>query len=278
MQTKPWTTRVSASIMALLLLGGCTQTTASKDQAEDDEGTAATASAEQPAAEPAVVTAPKVMRDDAVKQATAVAPLPDVTEPSAKPGDAPDLPEGELPLEAPIDSGQSMPKVFFTEQHAQTCKVFTGDQFPALELSDLDGQSRDFGDLLGKKLTIIVFWSSKLPTSVEELADLQKRFLSEFGEQGVSAVAVNVGDEPALAKEFAQQSGATYPQLADPQRQAFAKVATEKLPRTYLLDASGKILWFDMEYSRTTRQQLLSAIRYSLARETIATARRAQLF
>ncbi len=274
MQTKPWTIRVSASIVALLLLGGCTQSTASKDQAENDEGTAATASAEQPAAEqpaaeqpaaePAIATVPKVMRDDAVKQATAVAPLPAVTEPPSKPGDLLDLPVGQLPLEAPIDSGQSMPQVAFTEQHAQTCRVFTGDQFPALELSGLDGQSRDFGDLLGEKLTIIVFWSSKLPTSVEELADLQKRFLSEFGEQGVSAVAVNVGDEPTLAKEFAQQSGATYPQLADPQRQAFAKVATEKLPRTYLLDASGKILWFDMEYSRTTRQQLLSAIRYSL--------------
>jgi hypothetical protein len=44
-------------------------------------------------------------------------------------------------------------------------------------------------------------------------------------------------------------------------------VASEKLPRTYLLDASGKILWFDIEYSRTTRQQLLSAIRFSLAQK-----------
>jgi peroxiredoxin len=256
---------VGVSIVALLLLGGCTQTTASKDKAENDESTTAPATAQQPAAQPAVAEAPKPTRDDQVKPATAVAPLPEVTAPSAEPAELPVLLEGKLPLEAPIDSGQQMPPVFFTEQHAQTCRVFVGDPFPALESADVDGQSRNFGDLLGEQLTIVVFWSSKLPTSVEELADLQKRFLGEFGDQGVSVVAVNVGDEPNVAKEFAQHSGATYPQLADPERQAFAQVATEKLPRTYLLDASGKILWFDMEYSRTTRQQLLSAIRYSLA-------------
>jgi hypothetical protein len=36
------------------------------------------------------------------------------------------------------------------------------------------------------------------------------------------------------------------------------------LPRTYLLDSSGKILWFDLEYSRSTRRELNQAIRYVL--------------
>ncbi len=267
MQAKPWMTHVCVSIVAVLLLGGCTQTAATKDHADNDDNTAAPATAEQTTAESDVAAEPAPMRDDQVKPATAVAPLPDVTEPSAEPDTLPAGPETPLPLEAAIDSGQSMPRVFFTEQHANTCRVFVGDQFPGLELADLDGQSRNFGDLLGERLTIVAFWNSKLPTSVEELAGLQSRFLSEFGDQGVSIVAVNVGDEPVVAKELAKQSGATYPQLADPDRQAFAKVATEKLPRTYLLDASGKILWFDIEYSRTTRQQLLSAIRYCLAQQ-----------
>jgi hypothetical protein len=32
------------------------------------------------------------------------------------------------------------------------------------------------------------------------------------------------------------------------------------MPRTYLLDPTGKILWFDVEYSRSTRRDLSEAL------------------
>ncbi len=168
-----------------------------------------------------------------------------------------------LPLEEPIDSGQAMPQVFMTEAHAKTCLVKVGDQMPALDLMAVDGTAKKFGDLLGKKLTVVCFWNGRLPTSLEELADLESRFLGEFGDDGLAVVGVNVGDDPQLAQELAGQAQAKFVNLSDRDGKAFAQVATEKLPRTYLLDASGKVLWFDLEYSRATRQGLLSAIRFA---------------
>ena len=50
----------------------------------------------------------------------------------------------------------------------------------------------------------------------------------------------------------------------DPQGKALAQVATRYLPRTYLVDSEGKIVWFDMEYSPSTRRHLLQAIEYSM--------------
>jgi hypothetical protein len=41
-------------------------------------------------------------------------------------------------------------------------------------------------------------------------------------------------------------------------------VATEHLPRTYLLDAEGRILWFDLEYSRATARELINALHFFL--------------
>ncbi|MEX2113338.1 MAG: TlpA disulfide reductase family protein [Pirellulales bacterium] len=259
MQAFSWMKQVGALTIALALFGGCAKQPASNSQAADDETKPAVASTEQPAAEPAPIS------DDQVQPATAVAPAPAIANKSTEPAELTATSAAPLPLEVAVDAGQSMPQVHFTEQHAKTCRVLVGDQFPKLELSDLDGQSQNFGDQLGEKLTVVVFWSSKLPTSLEELADMQSRFMSEFGEQGMAVIGVNVGDTPPLAKELSQQTGANFLQLSDPERQAFASVATEKLPRTYLLDASGKILWFDIEYSRTTRQQLLSALRFSMA-------------
>ena len=49
--------------------------------------------------------------------------------------------------------------------------------------------------------------------------------------------------------------------MLDPQGEYFKTVAKEKLPRVYLLDASGKILWFDIDYARAMRRDLQTAIR-----------------
>jgi hypothetical protein len=54
--------------------------------------------------------------------------------------------------------------------------------------------------------------------------------------------------------------------LLDAEGKALDAVATEKLPRTYLLDASGQILWFDIEYSESTRRELKNAIVWHLTR------------
>ena len=58
-----------------------------------------------------------------------------------------------------------------------------------------------------------------------------------------------------------EKAGANFPNLLDADGKAFAQVGSERLPRTYLLDPQGKILWFDIEYSLATRRELHQALR-----------------
>jgi hypothetical protein len=44
----------------------------------------------------------------------------------------------------------------------------------------------------------------------------------------------------------------------------FAAVATERVPRVYLVGADRKILWFDLEYTETTRSTLKKAIQAAI--------------
>jgi hypothetical protein len=67
-------------------------------------------------------------------------------------------------------------------------------------------------------------------------------------------------------KQVVQQAGAGFPILLDADGAYFARVATDKAPRTYLIDAQGQILWFDVEYSRGTRRDLLAAIEVALSK------------
>ena len=62
-------------------------------------------------------------------------------------------------------------------------------------------------------------------------------------------------------QEQLQAAGVDFTNWLDADGNAFAQVGSQKLPRTYLLDPTGKILWFDIEYSLGTRRELNQALR-----------------
>jgi cytochrome c biogenesis protein CcmG/thiol:disulfide interchange protein DsbE len=233
--------------------------------------------------EPAVEAASEEARpavDSAVRPATAAAKIETVAEPAAEPNapaeeNAPESPGSEpaklttvkaiVPYGEVPDAELKMPLVSMTAGHAEACRVKVGDQFPDVELKDLSDQAQPLAKLRGKNMTVVVFWNGKKPLAREQLADLEPAILARFGASGVSIVGVNSGDDPQLAGELAKQAGASFPVMSDPQGTLLAQVAPGKVPSTYLLDSDGKILWFDIEYSRSTRRELVEAIRYKLA-------------
>lgn len=158
-----------------------------------------------------------------------------------------------------------MPYVALSAGHQATCKVAVGDAFPAVTLSGAKGAPKPLSELLGQKLTVVLFWHHGNPYSVGELGELQREVFERYAESGVNVVAIHVGDEAAAAASATQERGVTFSQFLDADKSIFAQVATAKLPRTYLLDAAGKILWFDLEYSRSTYRELIEALDYTLA-------------
>jgi hypothetical protein len=83
----------------------------------------------------------------------------------------------------------------------------------------------------------------------------------------VHVVAIDELDKPEQVRLTVQKLRVKYPVLLDADGQALAKLATRKLPRTYLLDAAGKIVWLDIEYSRSTWRDLRQSIQFLLSQE-----------
>ena len=78
-------------------------------------------------------------------------------------------------------------------------------------------------------------------------------------------VAVNQGDSAQEVQEQMDGAGATFPSLLDPEGEFFLQqVATEGLPRIYLLDAGGTVRWFEHTYSEATRKTLVNAVLVAL--------------
>ena len=159
-----------------------------------------------------------------------------------------------------------MPKVVMSAEHAKACLVKVGQAMPEISLTTVSlttaaGTQQPLSALYGKKATVVFFWDSTSIYSQQELRDLDRDILRRYGSRGVAVIGVNVGQSSEEAQRAISAAGAKFPQRFDPHGTALAKIATKRLPRTYLLDAKGNIVWLDNEYSTFTRRELRMAVR-----------------
>ncbi len=163
-------------------------------------------------------------------------------------------PEVAVPLQ--------MPKVLLTNRDQKVCKVKVGDALPAFDLPKVGGsETVKLGSVLGKRGTVVVFWKSDRRAARAELADLGPEVVEPFGTSGVAVVGVAVQETPETAAQTLAKSNATFTNLTDADGNVFSQVGSDCLPRTYVLDSSGKIVWFDIAYSLATRRDLNTALR-----------------
>jgi len=175
----------------------------------------------------------------------------------------------------------TIPVVRLTDAERQTCILEVGQPMPDAQLPGLDGQVHPLRNLYGEKLTVVCFWTLG-DTPITQifaggiLADLAGDVAMPYAEKGVQVIAINEADSienvDALAGEVDVEDEndvkikikQVLPIFLDTDGALFAQVASEKLPRIYVLDAEGNVLWFDMEFSETTRDDLLKTIRVAL--------------
>lgn len=155
------------------------------------------------------------------------------------------------------------PILVLSKEHRDTCLVFQGDVVPAGTLLDAAGAGHVLHNSLGKKLTVIVFWNADNPYALDQFQEMQADIVP-LCDEGVQAIAIHVGPPPQDYAQLCRDNGEGVLCLLDQDQKYFGQLAHRKLPRTYLLDAAGKILWLDLEYSRSTRYDLRNALHYHL--------------
>ena len=162
--------------------------------------------------------------------------------------------------EAIVDARPTVPLVHLSEQHQSASLVKQGDLLPEMQLTDADGKSHSLHALLGDRVTVVCFWSGQSPAALQQLQDTGPEIVGPFKDRGVEVVSINYGQSAEEIRKVTEETAFSEKVLMDPKGEALAKVATRYLPRTYLVDKAGKIVWFDMEYSPSTRRHLIQAI------------------
>ena len=176
---------------------------------------------------------------------------PDSEEPAAEV--APKVPVGT------VDSSQ-YPPVLLSSFHAQWCTRQVGQSFPDVSLPKLGGGKLQLSSLMGKQATLVLFWKQDRWMSRTALEDVQQLVVDKLDATDVAVVGIPVELSPSKVRRQTTQAKADFTQLLDNRGTALAEVGSVALPRLYVLDDQGTIVWFDIEYSESTRRELLSTI------------------
>ncbi|NIL97575.1 MAG: redoxin domain-containing protein [Planctomycetales bacterium] len=173
--------------------------------------------------------------------------------------------EDEAQDPGPDHPAQKLPPIFLSTQHEASCRLKQGDTMPEVELLDIKGKRQSLAALQGRTATVVCFWTSKSPIATWQLSDLEADVVKKYGPQGVAAVVINYKEPLAVVQAAIQKAQLSVPVLMDSKGTVFQQVASDYLPRTYLLDPKGKILWLDIGYSSETQRDLQEAIRYAIS-------------
>ncbi len=114
-----------------------------------------------------------------------------------------------------------------------------GSKAPDFKLTSLDGRSVSLSGLRGKGV-MLNFWATWCPPCRLEMPHLQA-VSGELAAKGVVLLAVNIGENPALVKEFIKQYGYTFTVLLDMDYDVAGKYNVESIPVTYFIDKDGVI-------------------------------------
>jgi peroxiredoxin len=122
---------------------------------------------------------------------------------------------------------------------AESLKPWTGGATPALELTDPDGKVHRLADYRGKTV-LVNFWATWCAPCRAEMPSME-RLRREMEGRPFAILAVNVGEGPRIAREFADKLSLEFTILLDRESRVARTWGARALPASYLIGPDGAI-------------------------------------
>lgn len=145
----------------------------------------------------------------------------------------------------------------------ETTLVHAGDQAPDFSVEMLDGSKLTLSELRGK-VVLVNFWATWCPPCRQEMAHLQKGVIDHFAGKDLVVIPISRGESRETVEAFIQKMGYTFPVGLDLDKSIYLKYATNYVPRSFVIDRDGKVVYVAVGYDEVVAEEINAAISASL--------------
>lgn len=146
-------------------------------------------------------------------------------------------------------------------EEASIIKV--GDTAPVFTVEMLDGRSLSLSEMKGK-VVLINFWATWCGPCMKEFQAIPEKLIKRF-EGNADFVFLPISREEkretVQAKmEQLKESGIDFPVGIDPDKSIYSQYAKSYIPRNYIVDKDGKVVYTSIGYEEEEFAQLVNKI------------------
>lgn len=145
---------------------------------------------------------------------------------------------------------------------AETTLINAGDVAPDFTVEMLDGGKVTLAALQGKP-TLLIFWATWCPPCRLELSKLQEHIIDRYGDK-INVLPISRGEERAKVEEYISKMGYTFAVGLDGDQSIYRKYATNYIPRCFVIDAKGKVLYSGVGYDEAIAKEVEQNIEKAL--------------
>ncbi len=116
-------------------------------------------------------------------------------------------------------------------------RAVVGQPAPTFVLNDTDGKTWNLEELKGQ-VVFINFWATWCPSCLKEMPGMEKLYRS-LPRDKFKMLAILYNDTAAMAVNFVQRAGFTFPILVDTKGFSSLAYGLTGVPETYIVDKQG---------------------------------------
>ena len=144
-----------------------------------------------------------------------------------------------------------------------TTLVKVGQVAPDFSVEMLDGRTIKLSELRGK-VVMLCFWATWCPPCRQEMAHLQEGVIDHFAGKDLVVLPISRGEQRDVVEKFIADNGYTFGVGLDPERAIYDLYASNFVPRTFIINKRGKVVYRVAGYDEETAKAVNAAIAKAL--------------